>query len=362
MGPQGPAGLDGAPGPTGATGETGPAGSQGPSGPIGPVGPTGPAGPGTVRFADNGTSGWGIDVTAPDQSLVAALQIPIGAVVGAVTVYGEDSGVAVEVYQVALATGTRTLLGSGTVGTPVDSIDHTGSLDSYLLLRVDASTSAQTVFGAQLHGADVHAPLFQSSFSSSVGWTFSASNPNGVAWNVDATPGSILGAAAFTSAPASLNFNNGTDYSGGSGVIVTGSATCDGGLINLSGTTSPVLTFWCNYQTESTGTGFDKRYVEFSNNNFGGPNLLSAQLAGTTPSGGIDACAAMGVWHKHTLALNPIWGAVRMRVRFDSGDGSVNNLPGWFVDDLAITASNQPLVPGAITGRVTPDQFQVNDD
>ncbi|TAJ23482.1 MAG: collagen-like protein [Planctomycetota bacterium] len=362
MGAPGVAGADGAPGPTGPTGATGPAGTDGAIGPAGPAGPIGPIGPGAARFADDGASGWGVDVSAPEQQLVAALQIPVGAIVGAVTVYGEDNAIPVEVYRVALASGARTLLGSGTVGFAVDTTDYTGSLDDYLLVRVDASTSAHTVFGAQLHGADVHAPLFASGFANAAGWSFSASNPNGVAWNADATPGSLLGAAAFRSAPASLNFNNGTDYSGGAGVIVTGSATCDAGLIDLSGTTSPVLRFWCNYQTESTGTGFDKRYVEFSNNDFGGPNLLSAQLASTTPTGGIDACAPMGVWHEHTLALNPIWGAVRMRVRFDSGDGSVNNLAGWFVDDFAISAANLPLVPGVVTGRVTPDQFQVNDD
>ncbi|MBM3976567.1 MAG: collagen-like protein [Planctomycetes bacterium] len=383
MGPEGPAGPQGAagavgpqgdqglPGPAGPIGPAGPEGSAGPQGPAGvagpqgdpgPVGAQGPVGPGSARFADDGASGWGVDVGAPEQELIATLQIPVGVTVGALTVFGEDTGVAVELYRVALANGARTLIGSGTVGVTINCTDHVGNLNEYLLVRVDVSTSAQTIYGAQLHGADVTAPLYTTPFANASGWTFSGANPNGIAWSVDATPGSVLGAAAFVSSPACLNFNNGTDYNGGPGIIVAGSATCAGGLIDLTGTTNPVLKFWCNYQTETTGTGFDRRFVEFSNNNFSGANLLSAQCAGTTPSGGLDACAAMGVWHQHTLPLNPIWGAVTMRVRFDSVDGSVNNLAGWFVDDLIVTAANQPLIPGPVSGRVTPDQFQVNDD
>jgi Collagen triple helix repeat (20 copies) len=361
-GPAGPVGLQGPQGVEGPTGPQGPAGVAGPQGDPGPVGPQGPVGPGTVRFSDEGASGWGVDVGAPDQELIAALQVPVGITVGALTVFGEDAGVAVELYRVALASGTRTLIGSGTVGVTLDCTDHVGNLNEYLLVRIDASTSAQTIYGAQLHGADVTAPLYATSFADASGWTFTGANPNGIAWNVDATPGSVLGAAAFVSSPGSLNFNNGTDYNGGPGVIVVGSATCASGLIDLTGTTSPVLKFWCNYQTETTGTGFDRRYVEFSNNGFSGANLLSAQCAGTTPSGGLDACATMGAWHQHTLPLNPIWGAVTMRMRFDSVDGTNNNLAGWFVDDLVVTAANQPLIPGPVSGRVTPDQFQVNDD
>jgi hypothetical protein len=311
---------------------------------------------------DNGASGWGLDVGAPEQKLIATVQVPVATVVGAVTVYGEDANVPVTAYKVDLTSGTQTLLGSGWVGSTLDCTDYVGALTDYLIVVVDASTSAQTIFGAQLHGADVLAPLYSSDFSSATDWTLLSANPNGVQWAVDATPATILGANAFVSGPASLNFNNGTDYNGGSGVVVSGTATCAAGLIHLTGTSSPVLSFWCNYQTENTGTGFDKRFVEFSNNGFAGASLLSAQCAGTSPTGGLNACAGMGTWHQHTLALNSIWGAVQMRFRFDSADGTVNNLAGWFVDDLRITASNQPLIPGPPNGRLTPDQFQVNDD
>jgi len=76
-------------------------------------------------------------------------------------VYGEDSAVTFSVYSVAVATGTSTLLGSGTVGTLLDITDFTtGNQANYMVIRFAASTTAQTIYGGLLF-KDAGATLFE---------------------------------------------------------------------------------------------------------------------------------------------------------------------------------------------------------
>lgn len=380
-GAQGPSGAPGAAGATGAAGVTGPAGATGATGAAGLTGATGargargatgatgaqgPIGTNGPKLADDGVSGWGVDVIDAQKRLVATVQPAAGLTLGSVRVFGESSAVSYELFRVNLTTGTPTSLGSAAVNSALDFADFAPGLDDYLALRLSASSTAHTSFGAQLHAADVVPPVFAEPFASAASWSFSPAGPLGVAWGVDAAPASVLGAPAFQSAPFSLNYNNGANFNGGTGVIVSGAATSSAGAIpSLAGKTGLSLTFLCNYQTESTETGFDKRFVEFSNNGFASANLGSLQLAATGQTAGINACSAsFGVWHTHAVTtLSPAWGAnVQMRFRFDSVDGTDNLGAGWFVDDVSLTATNTPSVAGAPILRVTPEQFLLDDD
>jgi hypothetical protein len=170
------------------------------------------------------------------------------------------------------------------------------------------------------------------------GWTVSPSIPGYPAWAADGTPASMPGGAAW-SAPSSLNFNNGTNY------LPSGAGTATSPVVDLTGTTSPVLTFRCNYQTETPlANSWDARRVQISNNNFASL-LFNQSLGQFGASPLVGACSAMGTWHVHTVALDPAWGTVRIRVSFDTIDPVANYFSGWFVDDVAVTVASPPPPP-----------------
>ncbi len=367
-GPAGPQGVQGDPGPAGpagAQGDPGPAGPQGAQGDPGPAGAQGAQGPqGTngPKFADDGATNWGSDSVGGTQKLVAIVQPVVGTTIGSVKAYGESNATTYDAFKVNLTTGASTSLGSANVNSTINFTDFAPTINEYVVLRYSATSAAETIFGAHLNGGDVAGSVFSEPFANAANWTFVAGVNNGtVGWNVDASPATVLGAPTFQSSPFSLNYNNGVDFNSGASVINTGEARLNAGLVNLTGLTSPSLTFLCNYQTESTLTSFDKRFVEFSNDNFT-TTLLSAQLAASGQTGGINACSStMGVWHTHTVPLTTSWGAIRIRFRFDTVDGTINTGAGWFVDDMAVTATNV-TTPGAPVQRVTPDQFTLNND
>jgi len=173
------------------------------------------------------------------------------------------------------------------------------------------------------------------------GWSLDA--PVGtVGWAFDGTPSTAPGGPA-QSAPNSLNYNNGTNYA----ASTTNAGAGTSPQINLSvflATPAPTLTFGCNYQTEDTGTSYDQRWLEISSDGFA-TFLVQAQLATSGATGGISDCAAMGTWHTHTVQLDPTWGNVRIRFRFDTIDGILNNYAGWFVDDLNVNGTQPPPPP-----------------
>lgn len=81
--------------------------------------------------------------------------IRTGVTIRSLIVYGEDTAVTYSVYDVTIATGTPTLLGSGTVGTLLDITDFSnGNQDSYLVLRFAATTTTQTLYGGRLFSDD----------------------------------------------------------------------------------------------------------------------------------------------------------------------------------------------------------------
>ena len=178
----------------------------------------------------------------------------------------------------------------------------------------------------------------QTSFDDTQGWTLDAAN-NGVGWSNDGTPSGIGGGPAQTGAN-SLNYNNGTDYD--SGAANSGFAASP--QIDISGLTSPTLSFWCNYEDEALEPTFDQRWLEISNDGFG-TFQIQVQLLSTGASG-LSDCGGMGQWHQHIVALDPSWGSLQVRFRFDSVDSLFNNFAGWFVDDFDVS--------GAGGGNTTP--------
>src|SRR6185295_17683699 len=82
-------------------------------------------------------------------------------------------------------------------------------------------------------------------------------------------PASVLGAPAFHSAPASLNFNDGTCY-GASNCVGIAYGVADSPQIDISAPSgTATLTFWCIWDTETEGACyFDARGVQVSNNGF----------------------------------------------------------------------------------------------
>ncbi|MBI2930197.1 MAG: hypothetical protein HYY16_00980 [Planctomycetes bacterium] len=169
------------------------------------------------------------------------------------------------------------------------------------------------------------------------GWTTTNTSPT-VTWSADGTPAGVPG-GADTSAPNSANYNNGVDYAGAS------SGTLTSPSFNLAGMLSATLTFQCNYVTETdSANSYDLRTLQISNDDFG-TTVLAESLGSTGASAVIGSCAAMGTWHTHTVTLDPAWGSVQVRFAFDSIDDWFNEYPGWFVDDVEVTAVVPPLPP-----------------
>jgi len=189
--------------------------------------------------------------------------------------------------------------------------------------------------------------LYSSNFDSTAaasGWTLGGS---GVAWKADATPSSFPGGASKSS-PNSLNYNDGVDYDNGQ----TNSGATKSPTINLTGSTGTQLKFQCNYQTETAGTQYDKRFVKIYSGTNATP-VLTAQLATTGGSTSAGACAAMGTWHLHTITLNPTWGQVKVEFSFNTVDSYSNNKAGWAIDDLSVTGTPTTTGGGGTSGGGT---------
>jgi len=105
---------------------------------------------------DDGASGLGVDPGDAAQELIAFPRVSQGDTIASLIVHGEDSGVTITVYSVAIATGTPTSLGTGSVGTLLDITDYTNSDSTTLLMiRVDvADATSDTIYGAILYTDD----------------------------------------------------------------------------------------------------------------------------------------------------------------------------------------------------------------
>ncbi|ATB32766.1 Calx-beta domain-containing protein [Melittangium boletus] len=161
------------------------------------------------------------------------------------------------------------------------------------------------------------------------GWSVTGTSAT-VGWNADNTPTSVPGGAVHAGA-RSLNYNNGVNYDDGA----DHSGTATSPFVHMGSGARPQLTFWCNHQTEETGTSYDQRFVRIHRRSNAGTVLaVEAQLSALASPAG--ACAAMGAWHLHTLDLDPAWGTVQVSFTFMTVDGQYNNYAGWFIDDVTL--------------------------
>lgn len=96
-------------------------------------------------------------------------------------------------------------------------------------------------------------------------------------------------------------------------------------VIDLTGVSSPVLTFWRWFQTEG-GSYWDVKYVQISAN--GGAWTTLKQIY-TLP----------GTWVKEEIDLSSYANKqIQIRFYFNTRDALYNYFEGWYIDDITITA------------------------
>jgi hypothetical protein len=154
-------------------------------------------------------------------------------------------------------------------------------------------------------------------------------------WAVDGSPSAMPGGAANAGAK-SLNFNDGVDYDG------LQRAACQSPSLRAPNLVDHTLTFWCNYQTETTGTRYDQRSVIVRVN---GNQVINQQLSGLSSAPAGARCGAMGAWHQHEMSIPYPVGYrsffITLEFVFDSVDDFYNSFPGWFIDDISV----EPITP-----------------
>ncbi len=159
------------------------------------------------------------------------------------------------------------------------------------------------------------------------------SSDTAVKWQADATPavpGALTGGA-------SLNFNNGTNFSNGKSVSGTALAKYFYDATAVTG--SMTLTFLSYNGVETLGT-YDKRYVELSTDGF-------VTVAQTVV---LDNAKNSKVWWAETIDISGLKGKkFQLRFRFDSVDAQNNTTPGWFIDEVAVYAGAVVKVSNAGT-------------
>jgi hypothetical protein len=126
----------------------------------------------------------------------------------------------------------------------------------------------------------------------------------------------------FASPTNSWSYNNGSNYM--TGARSTGAITR---ALSLSNATSGVsLRFKSWYETEDTGTAWDRKLVQISTNGTIWTTLL--QISGTNKQ-----------WVSHVIDLSAYAGKMTwIRFSFDTIDSMNNRYQGWFIDDLEVLA------------------------
>jgi hypothetical protein len=123
-------------------------------------------------------------------------------------------------------------------------------------------------------------------------------------------------------------------------------------VIDLGIYEAPItLQFFENYDTEG---GYDYCMVDVSTD--GGTTWIPLRGGrGAAPSG------SSGGWIMSTLDLSAYAGEIILiRFYFDTGDGIYNDYPGWFLDDVMITAEKTWLFIDAVSGTVPAgDSFNI---
>lgn len=140
-----------------------------------------------------------------------------------------------------------------------------------------------------------------------------------LATGADPCPNAHSGTASWYYGNSSCNFDTGVTNSGSltSQTIAIPAAS---GIAQLS--------FWYYYETEETGTTYDRRIIQVSVDGGGFTNLT--QLSGDTRN----------AWHQSTLDLTAYAGHnIQVRFFFDTIDSVLNNFKGWYIDDVLIYTS-----------------------
>ncbi len=106
-------------------------------------------------------------------------------------------------------------------------------------------------------------------------------------------------------------------------------------VMDLTGTTAPLLTFWHKYQFAADG--FDSGNV-WVTTDFGNRYTLLTRYAGTNPA-----------WSESTIDLSAYAGAAWLRVVFQVVSNATLSGDGWYIDDVVVT--NGP--PGSF-GKLRP--------
>ena len=134
--------------------------------------------------------------------------------------------------------------------------------------------------------------------------------------------------------------------------------------IDLYTVSQATLTFWSWYSFEGTSTHYDGGNVKLSLD--GGPyglitpvdgydGTISTSNVGIPGEQGFAGPSTGNFWHQETFDLTPYAGhKVQLRFHFGS-DGSVT-YPGWYIDDLMVTA------PAAVPDPVTDLQCHLEEE
>ncbi len=178
---------------------------------------------------------------------------------------------------------------------------------------------------------------YETSFESgSAGWTF-ASTVSTITWSMDSS-GSLPGGIS-SQGTKSLNYNDGVDYYYSSSSSNSGTAASP--VIGLCGLRNPLLSFWCNYQTDGR-IGYDVRRITVA------PNVGSVlrETLGTTGYGAnVGPCEASGSWHRHKIYLSSSWHSVQVVFSFDTVDATDNKYGGWAIDLFQVTGEPVSMTP-----------------
>ncbi len=145
-------------------------------------------------------------------------------------------------------------------------------------------------------------------------------------WHVENASGNCTNAYSGTSSWYYGKTAGACDYDTG----IANSGTLTSPTIALpAGSPSLRLSFMYYYETESTGTLYDKRIVQISTNGGASWSQL-AQLSGDS----------MSAWILRTIDLSSYAGMnIQLRFSFDTIDAGSNNYKGWYIDDVRIDNS-----------------------
>lgn len=144
-------------------------------------------------------------------------------------------------------------------------------------------------------------------------------------WDCDDFPGQSAGGN-------SINFNNAAGSFSG-----TVSGTARSPVIDAGVGLWLHLHFACRYQTDTTGTATDQRWLRIINAATGA-TLYQGQFAGV---GGDITCTSFNNFHSHTIYLDEFTQQVTDRYlqfefTFDSVDANGNTGAGWFIDSFIV--------------------------